>query len=170
MNDITKLAVALFATTSLTLVGCGGSDRSFSPVSGKVTSDGAPVAAIRVVFTPEPTDGNNSPGPWSMGLTNAQGEYTLESRHGKDGAVPGPHGVSFEYDDMSGDAEEELLDDLEEARGEDGSKEEVDEVRKRMAELKQKQKGRPRVSDEFSIEFVVPQGGTTEANFDLPAK
>jgi len=167
MRKHTSLVVSLFSVVFLSLVGCGGNNFSNVSVSGKVTSDGAPVPGIRVVFTPEPSNGNNNPGPWSMGLTNEQGEYSLTDRYGKKGAVAGVHGVSFGYDDIDED-DDELREDLEEARGEDGSKEEFEEVRKRIAEIEQKKKGRPRVHDDFSIEFTVPEGGTTEANFDLP--
>ncbi len=166
----TRLAVVLIAMASLSLLGCGGNNFSNVEVSGKVTSGGAPVAGIRVVFTPEPINGNNNPGPWAMGLTNEQGEYSLTDRYKHIGAVAGPHGVSFSYDDVSEDADDEIAADLAEAKGEDGSKAALAEAKQQLAELNQKRKGRPRVSDDFTIPFVVPAGGTTEANFDLPAR
>jgi hypothetical protein len=104
-----------------------------------------------------------------MGLTDEKGEYSLTDRYGKKGTVAGKHGVSFGYDDIGIDEEQGLLEDLEEAKGEDGSKAEFDEVKKQIAELRQKKKTRPRVHDDFSVQVTVPEGGTTEANFDLPA-
>lgn len=171
MKNLILLVVAFFATASLSLVGCNN-DTNFAnvPISGKITCDGAPVAGIRVLFTPEPTAGNNMPGPWAMGLTDANGEYSIVDRYKKDGAVAGAHAVSFSYDDIDEDAEEELQEDMEEAQSEDGSKADFDEAKRQLAELKQKKNTRPKVHDDFSMPFTVPEGGTTEANFDLPAR
>ena len=99
MKNITTLTVAFLATAILTFVGCGGTDFSVAPVSGKVTNNGEPVDGIRVVFTPMPNEANTDPGPWSTGVTNAQGEYTLETRYKKTGAAIGKHTVSFEFED-----------------------------------------------------------------------
>ena len=169
MKDITAWGIAFLAMASLFFSGCDKNNFSNVPVSGKVTCDGAPVAGIRVVFTPEPTAETNIPGPWATGLTNDQGEYSLTDRYKNKGAVAGEHSVMFTYDDTDEDSED-LEDDLDEARGEEGSAEEVAAVRQQLAEMKAKQKGRPKVNDDFFMKVTVPEGGTTEANFDLPAR
>lgn len=171
MKDFTKWAMAFLAMASLFLAGCGSSDNfSNVSISGKVTSGGNPVAGIRVNFTPEPTSKTNSPGPWASGVTNAQGEYSLTDRYKKNGAVAGEHSVMFTYDDTDEDSEEGLEDDMEEAKGEDGSKEAVAAVEQEMAEEKSKQRGRPKINDDYYQKFTVPEGGTTEADFDLPVR
>ena len=165
MKNISKLAFALIATAALSFVGCGGSAFSTAPVSGKVTSDGKPVASLRVVFTPMPNESNTDPGPWSTAVTNAQGEYTLETRYKKKGASVGKHTVSFEFEDpedMDG-----LEDDLDAAQ-EDGDKDEFEAVQKRIADFKTRQQGRPRVSEDYTVIIEVQAGGTTTADFDLP--
>jgi hypothetical protein len=165
MKNITNLTVALFATAILTFVGCGG-NFSTAPVSGKVTLDGKPVDGIRLVFSPMANEGNTDPGPWSTGVTNSEGEYTLETRHKKPGAAVGKHTVMFEFDDA--EDIETLREDLEEAGSEDGSKAEFDAVKKRIADFKARKQARPKVSDLYTEEVEVPAGGTTEANFELP--
>ena len=168
MKNIIKFAVACFATTALLLVGCGGGDFSTAPVSGKVTSGGKPVPNIRVDFTPMPNSDNTDPGPWSTGVTNEQGEYTLKTRYKKNGASVGMHTVDFVFEDA--EDMEGLQDDMEEARGEDGSAAEVAAVKKRIADFQAMRKNRPNVPEDYSLEVEVPKGGTKEADFDLPAK
>lgn len=72
-------------------------------------------------------------------MTNAQGEYTLRTRHNKKGAAVGKHTVSFEFEDPND--MEGLQDDLEEAKGQDGSAVDVAAVNKRIAAFQQLQKG-----------------------------
>jgi len=169
MKNLTKLTVALFAMATLSFVGCGGTDYSIAPVSGKVTCDGQPVPGIRLVFTPMPNEANTDPGPWSTGVTNAQGEYTLETRYKKNGAAVGKHTVSFEFEGDDGDAGslEDLEEDLEDAR-EDGTREEFDAIKKQIDQIRAKKSGRPKINEEFTIIAEVPEGGTDAADFDLP--
>jgi hypothetical protein len=162
MKNISNLTMAFFATVTLSLVGCGSG--GLVSVSGNVTANDQPVAGVRVVFSPKGTAENPNPGHWSQGLTNAKGEFTLVNRNKKNGAVVGVHGVTFQFDDADPDEMEELRDALDEVR-EEGSKEEFDEVKKRIDEIKQLEKNRPSFSEDFSIEFTVPEGGTKEANF-----
>lgn len=166
MKNITNLAVAFVAIAILSFIGCGGTEYSIAPVSGKVTLNGKPVDGIRVVFSPLKNKAQTDPGPWSSALTNAAGEFTLETRYKNQGAAVGTHTVMFEFDDV--DNMEILSEELEEAHGEDGSKAEVEAVKKRIAEFKERQAGRAQVSDLYTEHFEVPPGGTTEANFELP--
>ncbi len=158
--------MAFFAIPILALAGCSDTEYSLAPVSGKVTLDGKPVDGIRLVFSPMANETNTDPGPWSTGVTNSDGEYTLETRHKKTGAAVGKHTVMFEFDDA--EDIETLREELAEARGEDGSTAEVDAVEKRIEDFKARKAGRPKVSAEYTDYFEVPAGGTTEANFALP--
>lgn len=169
MKNITKLTVALIATVTLALVGCGSTDFSIAPVSGKVTCDGKPVSGIRVVFTPKPNVDNTDPGPWSTAVTNDQGEFTLATRYDKPGAAIGKHTVDFEIESSGNSSNnlEELEEDLESAIDE-GEKAEAAALKKKIADLKVKSKGKPNIPESFSLEFEVPEGGSSEANFDLP--
>jgi hypothetical protein len=167
MKNISKLAFAFFGTASLLLVGCGGSD-GLVPVSGKVTVDGQPLAGVRVVFNPLATSDNLSPGTWSSGLTNAEGEFTLVNKNRKEGAVIGSHAVQFEYDDVDADAMEDLKDDLELAK-EEGSKADAAALLEEKKNIERLQKTRPRFSENFEMKFTVPDAGTKDANFEVSA-
>ena len=162
MRNIIKFTVVLLAAATLTFMGCSG--KGLAPVSGKVTFDGEPVAGITVVFQPRAEEGSAIQGPWSSGLTNAQGEYSLVTRHGKRGAMIAVHDVSFSYDDAKNLGE--LRADLDDAR-EGGDKEEFESIKKEIAEEIIAAKGRFPISDELSMEFTVPSGGSTEANIEL---
>lgn len=74
----------------LLLTGCGGSSDGppYATVSGVVTLDGNPVEGATVIFTPK------GPGTMSMGLTNADGAFSLMTSTGKRGAAVGDHAVT----------------------------------------------------------------------------
>lgn len=124
----------------LFLFGCG---ESAVPVSGKVSLDKKPLAGATVTFTPVASQGQKA-GNSSMGVTNAQGEYSLTFvSGGTKGAVVGKHKVSIsaidgELEDPAGAAPKPRVD---------------------------------RVPPEYNINsgltFEVPAGGTTSANFDI---
>lgn len=79
--------LALFAGSSL---GCGSSDRpELAAVQGTVTMDGAPLANVQVVFSPE----GRRP---STGVTDAAGKYTLTYIRDIKGAALGKHSVRIE--------------------------------------------------------------------------
>ena len=162
MSNFSKLTVALFGIVILSISGCGNS--SIVPVSGKVTVNGEPVAGIRLVFSPTLV-GSQDPGPWSSGLTNAAGEFTLETRYKDEGAVVGKHTVSFVYDDIGNiDTHKELL---REAKQE-GDQAGMAAAKKDIEDYQARQKTRPKSSGDYTEVFEVPAGGTNEANFDLP--
>ena len=164
MRICSPLPIVLLAATTLSFVGCG--DASIAPVSGKVTLDGAPVAGIRLVFSPILKEGQNVPGPWSSGLTNEAGDYSLETRHKDNGAVVGTHTVVFVYDDR--DNLGKYQENLREAK-QDGDQASMDAAQKNIDNYKAVKKTRPRAPyDNYSEKFEVPLGGTAEANFQLP--
>jgi hypothetical protein len=76
------------AAVSLLLVGCGDSVPAMAPVSGVVTVDGQPVEGATVTFVPE------AGGRPAIGLTNAEGKFTLETLKPGDGALVGKHKVT----------------------------------------------------------------------------
>jgi hypothetical protein len=73
------------------VLGCGS--RKFAPVSGKVTLNGKPLADATVNFQPIAKEGSIEAGVGSAGKTNADGEFTLKTSTGEDGAVVGNHRV-----------------------------------------------------------------------------
>ena len=163
MIKFTNLTIILFGIAILSFTGCG--DSSIASVSGKVTVAGEPIEGIRLVFSPVAAEGEKDPGPWSSGLTNSAGEYTLESRYKDNGAVVGKHTVSFVYDDIGN------INTYMELRREakaDGDQALLEEVEKNIADFQSRQKTRPKSSGDYTETFEVPSGGTNEANFDLP--
>lgn len=82
------LRVSLVAPLVVLVVGCGGKPAGppLYQVKGTVKFEGAPLADATVTFRPEN-------GPVAMGVTNANGEFTLKTG-AADGAVAGPHQVA----------------------------------------------------------------------------
>ena len=158
MRKRSRLCVVLLATTCLAAIGCDGG--KYSAVSGIVTVDGQPIANVRVVFAPEAVGDNHSPGPWSKGVSDESGRFTLRTRHGDPGAVVGPHKVGFEWNDID-------FDELSTLRQEVKSSKNPEAVKTKIAELKQKIKSRPKINETVSLDFEVPQGGTTSADFEI---
>jgi hypothetical protein len=134
--------VCLLAVPAL---GCGSSG-SLAPVSGVVTADGKPLVGATVSFLPEPIKGSTEAPVPSSGKTNDKGEYTLRTAAGQDGALVGRHKVT-----ISLQAPEIVEGDRRRPRG--GS---------RLAD-----KIPPRYNTNSELTCVVPEGGKTDANFDL---
>ena len=146
------------------LSGCGGGN--FGPVSGTVTYKGKPVSKLRVVFSPVPIGDNHSVAPFSMGVTDDEGKFTLETRYGDPGAFIGQHTMSLEYTDIGEDAMGELRDQLEDAR-DDGDKEGFEKARQNIAKMQKKLKGRPVLQQSYSKQLTVPDGGTDDLKIEL---
>jgi hypothetical protein len=137
---------ALFIVTSalLCLAGCGG-DGKVAPVSGLVKLNGKPVADVEVLFQPVAGDSIKSPGPAAFGVTGADGRYSVKVvGEAKAGATVGKNHVLF-----SGKAPAEDF-------SEDGKKRGKPAV-----------SIPPRYSNEAKMEFDVPRGGTSSADFEL---
>lgn len=84
----------LVAAVAVGAVGCGAQEYKTAPVTGRVTLDNKPLADATVEFAPV-SAGNKNPGPTSVGVTDAEGRYTLtvgDDRKSK-GAVVGKHKV-----------------------------------------------------------------------------
>ena len=154
MTTITKPFVVLLAAVALTAIGCGGP--KYPEVSGIVTVGGQPTAKVRVVFNPLSVGDNHSPGPFSVGETDADGRFTMRTRHGDPGAVAGPHIVGFHYADIS-EQDYNLLE----------TNPRNERRRKRLEEVKQLLADRPVIREDPSHKFEVPSEGTTSADFEI---
>jgi hypothetical protein len=123
--------------------GCGGTN--VVAVSGRVTMGDKPIANATVIF--QPLSDEQNPGPGSQGKTDKDGRYSLELVAGaKPGALVGRHRVTitaYEGDDAIPSSGSDM------------------KFAKRL------------IPDEYNVKskltFDVPPGGTTEANFDIPA-
>ena len=135
----------LFVGLLICALGCSSS--KIVPVSGRVTLGDKPLSNATIIFQPLTDDPN--PGPGSQAKTDRDGRFTLQLLSGdKKGALTGKHRITIMA--YEGDTDEIPS---------SGSDNKV--FRKRI------------IPDEYNVNskltFDVPAGGTTEANFDLPA-
>lgn len=131
--------------------GCGSEPYQTAPISGRVTVNGQGYAKIAVMFQPVSADKNNNPGPGSTGITDADGHYTL-NLVGKEtkGAVVGTHKVwitNFTEPDDPG----------------------ADDGPQKRAKPAIEIPGRYSYMAPKPLEFVVPAGGSSSADFQLTA-
>jgi hypothetical protein len=134
------LALVVLAT------GCGGNAHKTVPVSGKVTLDGKPLADATLMFVPvSGAVSKSDPPPSSVGTTNGDGNYTLvlNTNAKRKGAVPGKHKVIITL----------------------GAK---------PAENETKRTFHKQLPSEYNrntkLEWEVPAGGCTDADFNLKSK
>lgn len=106
---LAPFAALSFALIALCLTGCGDG-LGLVPVSGTVTLDDKPLSGAEIIF--RPVDGRPS-----LGVTDAEGKYTLRYLDDQNGAVPGKHQVSIS---TAGDAAV--------SGGEDGNTKKVERV------------------------------------------
>lgn len=151
--------------------GCGG-DYSIVSVSGTVTMDGKPEAGIQVAFGPKPVGDNLSPGPYSLGVTDENGEFELESRYGNRGAIVGPHRVTFAY--LKGDEMEQKIamakGRFDEAtnKGNSAAADKAEEEYEKLKEAMARSRSMPsRYTGREGIEFEVTSGGHDDVKFEL---
>jgi len=163
MRNFSLIAVALSATFLIAMTGCGGGD--FAPVSGTVTYDGKPVSKLRVSFSPQPIGENYAVGPYSKGVTDDSGQFTLVTRYEDTGAFIGKHKLSFEYSDISETAMADMRSTLNDAK-DAGDKEGFAKTKKKLAEIKKKLKGRP-VLENFQVFVDVPSSGLEDYKLEL---
>jgi hypothetical protein len=93
---VTPRAGLFWAVLALALAGCGGGQSyKTAPVSGRVTVDSKPLAKATVMFVPVAGSGEKDSLPSSVGLTDADGRYSLVLNVGSkpSGAVVGKHKV-----------------------------------------------------------------------------
>jgi hypothetical protein len=135
------------------LAGCSGGP-TYAPVSGVVTLDGVPYAKAVVSFQPVGDEKNPNPGRGSSAYTDANGKFVLMCDGEKDGAVVGKHLVRImtKGNDVVGQPGVGSDD----GGGTAGGKN-VDPIPAEWNSLSK-------------VEFEVPAGGTTAANFDIVTK
>ena len=77
------------------VAGCSNSKFEFADVGGRVLLDGEPVNDARIVFMPVAQNEDGEAGPYSQGITDADGNYELRSveESPRSGAVVGPHRI-----------------------------------------------------------------------------
>lgn len=133
-----------------------------TPVSGKVTLDGEPVAGAKVVFLPRKLFVEQAlPHPPSAAITDEQGVYHLQTDK-TDGAPPGEYLVLVSKRDDKSALEEPDLSIIELTRG----TEELN--RETPAESWMSAETIPSFFNwRTSLRFTVPPQGTTEADFQL---
>lgn len=144
-------SAAVFLPVAVALCGCGGGPKVV-PVSGRVTMNGNPLPNAVVVFQPMASSRGTDPGPGSVGVTDADGRFTLYSQLDKSqpGAVVGKHRVRISPTEggPAGDADA-------------------------TNPTKQKQAGGKKIPVRYNVESDltqdVPEGGTNSANFELKA-
>jgi hypothetical protein len=132
----------IFVGLVVAACGCGGGARTV-PVSGQVILDGQPLAGAHVLFRPDSSE--LYPGPASFGKTDAQGRFFLRTVDGHDGAVVGPHKVRISVPMKA-----------------PGAGLDAPSVNKLPAKYS---------GDNTILTFMVPEGGTKQADFlDLKSK
>lgn len=141
------------------LIGCGRS--GLVPVSGVVTVNGEPRENVRVVFAPMASGENSNPGPFSVGVTDADGKYSLTTRDGDYGAVAGRHTVSFTYDDL------EHLDDLKSWLSNAESKEDAAAAKAKIEHVQKEIARRGAIAKSSKQTVEVSGGGTDKADFEI---
>lgn len=150
-----RAAGALLVLGLIGLVGCGGGPRLAS-VSGVVKVDGKPYPNAVVSFQPIGDKGNPNPGRGSSGYTDTNGKFVLKYDGLDDGAVVGTHLVRIMTkgnDTMvQGGGEGTGSDDFTPPAGV-----KIDPIPAEWNGLSEKT-------------FVVPAGGTDQANFDIESK
>jgi hypothetical protein len=107
---------------------------------------------------------NHTPGPYSKGVTDENGIFTLKTRYDEPGAVAGPHKVGFAWDDIEFDSMSTLKEELADSSG-DAAR--TAAAQQGIDELKQKIQSRPKLDFRKVFGFEVPNEGTASADFEL---
>jgi hypothetical protein len=128
-------------------IGCGGS--KFAPVSGKVTLDGQPLPNAEVSFQPIAAEGSIEAGVGSSAKTDENGQFTLKTATGQNGAVVGKHVVRISAKSAQVEERDERL-----PRGGPRLEDKVP----------------PKYNAASELKFEVPAGGTDKADFPLTTK
>lgn len=91
-----QLMLVVITPGLFVLAGCGDGFL-IAEVEGKVLVNGSPVEKIQIEFCP------TKEGPRSLGITDAQGRFTLTASNGKSGALVGTHKVVLRDVGIMGD-------------------------------------------------------------------
>jgi len=90
----------LLVALVILLAGCGCADFKMVPVSGTITMDGEPLEGVEVVFAPMEIQDQIEVGPISIGVTDSNGKFTLNTTTGIGGAVATNHRVSVSFGEL----------------------------------------------------------------------
>ncbi|HLJ95251.1 MAG TPA: hypothetical protein VKU02_18885 [Gemmataceae bacterium] len=126
------------------IIGCASN--KLAPVSGKVMLNGKPLAQATVMFSPIGKPGSIEAGEGSAGKTNENGEYSLKTSSGKNGALVGTHQV--------------MITALEAQVGDR-------DTRPRRGGPPLADKVPSRYNSKTELTFDVPSGGSDKADFEL---
>lgn len=143
------------------LVGCGS---EYSSVSGTITFDGEPVSNILVVFSPQANDETNNPGPVSTATSDENGNFSLRTRDGQNGAAKGIHKVGFRWADIHHSSLASLQREYQQVRKD--FPEEAKQLLDKINDVKAKLSSRVQLPENLEAEFEVVDG-TSDANFEL---
>jgi hypothetical protein len=145
--------IALSLLPLLLVSGCGRRDYQVAPVAGRIYIDDKPAGNVHVAFEPIGSKESPNPGPGSIGVTDANGYYTLTTVRTKErGAVVGKHRVLIRTQGMEDD-EESLVKGL--------------PPRKKVQRPKQLP---VQFNEETKLRFDVPPEGSDQADFRLAWK
>jgi hypothetical protein len=128
------------------LVGCGPKPPRVAQVSGRVTLDGKPLPKASVTFVPMASKENQNPGPTAQGMTDSDGRYQVAVDVSTPGAVVGKCRIY-----VTTILSDPAIDDRD-AGG---------PIRKVRDKVPQ------RYNQGTELQFEVPPGGTSQANFHL---
>jgi hypothetical protein len=133
-----RIYPALLPLACALFVGCGSGT---APVSGRITLNGKPLARASVTFAPIAARGEKEPGPSSAAITDADGRYSLKliGQSGS-GAMVGKHKVMVALQEEVNTADDNPV---------------------KLKQLPLKYNG------QTTLEFDVPAGGTSKADFEL---
>jgi hypothetical protein len=133
-----RILCTLLPLACALLAGCGS---GIAPVSGRITLNGTPLAKASVTFAPIAPKGEKEPGPSSAAITDADGRYSLRlvGQRGS-GAMIGKHKVMVALQEEVNTADDNPV---------------------KLKQLPLKYNG------QTTLEFDVPAGGTSKADFDL---
>jgi hypothetical protein len=99
LESFSKLCIGYVAAIAFAflcaLLGCSDSEIPVARVHGTITIDGKPLAGGRVMFAPQPGNGNINPGKPAYGRLDNQGRFELSTFGDGDGAVIGSHLVTI---------------------------------------------------------------------------
>jgi len=164
MRNFSWITVSLSALVLIAMTGCGNGE--FAPVAGTVTYDGKPVPKLRVSFSPEPVGDDYAVGPYSIGVTDENGQFSLVTRYDDVGAFIGQHKLAFEYTDIGETAMSALRVSLADAK-ENNESERFAETKKKIDAMRKKLKGRPILGNFRAVFVDVPSGGLGDYQLDL---
>ena len=101
-----RFSLHMSVAVAIVIAGCGDGRPPLVSVRGVVKLDGKPVAHAEVMFVPRPG------GRPSSAVTNADGEFELESFREGDGALIGTHDVAIAKAERTGTTEAQDADPL----------------------------------------------------------